>query len=77
MAFSSEEESHQRKANFFAAHDIIEEHNKKSNKTYKLEHNKFSLLVKSLKLIDLADQYDSDMIPINLEWRWEKSLSWR
>ena len=45
MAFPSEEESQQRKANFFAAHDFIEEHNQKSNKTYKLEHNKFSLMV--------------------------------
>jgi len=49
MAFQSEEEAAQRKANFFAAHDIIEEHNQKSNKTYKLEHNKFSLMVSQVE----------------------------
>lgn len=55
MAFPSEEESQQRKANFFAAHDFIEEHNQKSNKTYKLEHNKFSLMNDNEKKAYLGD----------------------
>ena len=49
MVFPSEKETQQRKANFFAAHDIIEEHNKKSSKTYKLEHNRFSLMVSKVE----------------------------
>lgn len=44
MAFSTEEEMMQRKANFYSAHDVIEEHNRKNGTTYKLDHNKFSLL---------------------------------
>ena len=35
----------QRKANFYSAHDVIEEHNRKNGSTYKLDHNKFSLMV--------------------------------
>ena len=39
------EEMVQRKANFYSAHDVIEEHNRKNGSTYKLDHNKFSLMV--------------------------------
>jgi hypothetical protein len=45
MAFSSEEEFIQRKANFFSTHDVIEEHNRKNGTTYTLDHNRFSLMV--------------------------------
>jgi len=44
MSFSSEEEMVQRKANFYSAHDVIEEHNSKNGSTYKLDHNRFSLM---------------------------------
>jgi len=44
MAFQSEEEAAQRKANFFSVHDVIEAHNNKPDVTYKLTHNKFSLM---------------------------------
>ena len=45
MTFPSAEEAAQRKANFFAAHDVIEEHNSKPGVTFQLAHNQFSLMV--------------------------------
>lgn len=70
MVFSSEEESQQRKTNFFAAHDIIEEHNKKSNKTYKLEHNKFSLMVSQNFFVEIKMLFISNLShSIDLEQR--------
>lgn len=89
MVFSSEEESQQRKTNFFAAHDIIEEHNKKSNKTYKLEHNKFSLMSNDEKKAYLGDsshphhrnhsRSSSVMmidraLPTSVDWRGDKCM---
>ena len=45
MAFESVTEMQKRKANFYAAHDVIEDHNNRPNVSYQLDHNEFSLLV--------------------------------
>jgi hypothetical protein len=57
MAFPSAEVAEQRKANFFATHQVIEAHNSQPGVTYELAHNSFSLLVMKMLITKLSSVY--------------------